>query len=35
MDSLETKLVSVLRWVENRPEWVKSFAAYQWILSVT
>lgn len=33
MASLEDKLVSVLRWVENHPDWVKSFAGYDWILS--
>jgi hypothetical protein len=33
MDSLETTLVRALRWVENNPKWVKSFAAYHWILS--
>lgn len=34
MASLESLLVKVLRWVENHPDWVKSFASYDWILSV-
>jgi hypothetical protein len=34
MGSLENKLVNVLRWAENHPAWVKTFASYDWILSV-
>ena len=33
IDSLEDKLVNVLRWVENNPAWVQTFAGYDWILS--
>jgi transposase len=33
MDALENELVQALRWIENTPEWVQTFAGYSWIVS--